>query len=308
VRAATEGADLFIPELVSARQLLEQYVDLCAAPNRNLLKVFNQAANDEGAAKLSHLLDIKSEDGFASYIQDRSVGEFIAEFAQYGVPPIENFVSAAPGMKPRQYAVASAPRTKRGMLDLYVAEHKFGPEKRREGLCSSFLRTRAKRGLCLKIRDGMLDYPTDKGTPIILISSGIGIGACMSLIQHRKVYDGPFGPALLIFQFPDKKSAEMIIAELKTYEDAKVIDVIYVFTEDPDSEYKSFFDVLSHETKAVWKLWEDDRTRMYCAGNIGDISTQLNKALVDLTIKEGGLRDEEAMAYTARHTFYIHNY
>lgn len=130
----------------------------------------------------------------------------------------------------------------------------------------------------------------------------------MSLVQHRKAYDGPFGPGLLIVQYPDKKSAEMIMAELKTYEDAKVIDIIYVFTGDPDSKYKSFFDVLKEESKAIWKLWEDDRTRMYCAGDIGDVASQLNKVLVALTIKEGGLRDEEAMAYTARHTFYLHNY
>jgi cytochrome P450/NADPH-cytochrome P450 reductase len=305
VKPATDSADLIIPELVSARQLLEQYVDLCAPPTRKLLKAFEQATDEEGMAKLERLLDMKSEDGFVNYAHNRSVGEFIVEFAQYGVPAIANFLGAVPLMKPRQYAIASAPRMKRGMLDLYVAESKFGENNQREGLCSSYLRERAKREVCLQIKDGVMEYPSDKGTPLLFIAVGIGIGACMALVQHRKAYEGPFGPALLICQFPNQKAAEVIMEELKPYEDAKLLEVIYAFTEEPGSKYKSFLDVLTGEAKAIWKLWEDDRTRLYCTGNLGAFSDQLNKLLVELTINQGGLRDEEAMAYNARHTFCI---
>jgi sulfite reductase alpha subunit-like flavoprotein len=194
-------------------------------------------------------------------------------------------------------------------MDIIVAEHKFGAENARAGLCSEFLRGHAVKKVCIKIKEGFFEYPNDKATPIIMIADGIGITGCMAMLQHRKVYDGPFGPALLLFQWPDKASAEKIVAELKAFEAAKVADVVYIFTEEEDSQYKKFQDVLAHESKLIWKLWEDDRTRLYCAGGLGpDVHDEINHIMVQLTIKEAGLRDEEAMAYTARHPVYVRPY
>jgi sulfite reductase alpha subunit-like flavoprotein len=306
-RRGDESEELLIPELVSARQLFEQYLDLSTCPTRKLVKLFGECASSAGVDDVIQLLAPSNEDGFAAYMKDRTVGDFICEFTEYGVPELEDLVAACPLIKPRYYAVASAPRTKRGMLELYVGEHSFGPDNCREGLCSGFLLSGPKR-ISIAIRDGFFDYPTDKLTPIIMIAVEVGIGACMSLIQHRKVYDGSFGPALLIFQFPSRKSAEMIIKEIEQFAAPDVLEAIYVFPQDSDSRYKSYQEVLQTETKQIWRLWENPAARLYCAGNLGDAAAEIHRLLVLLTITEGGLRDEEAMAYTARHTCLVRDF
>jgi sulfite reductase alpha subunit-like flavoprotein len=309
LRTSNSDPSVFIPDQVTPRQLFEQYVDLCGPPTRSLIKVFAASVDSDVRDELHELIDRRNEQPFTKYAETHTAGDFILHYAPHGAPRLESFLSGCPLTRVRPYSIASTPKKKRGYLQIIVERHTFGENNERAGLCSGYLERIGTGRITVKIEDGPGEYPKDRGTPIVIIVVGAGIATAFSLLEFRKYNDGPFGPAVLICQFPRREHAERIREMIQPYVAAKLLDaVIWVFSDDEDAHYNSWQQALSENVATIWPIWLDDRSRAYLAGRIGDSSQDLQQILARMAMNEGGLRDEEASAWTGKHTIIIENY
>ncbi|OHS95271.1 Iron only hydrogenase large subunit, C-terminal domain containing protein [Tritrichomonas foetus] len=303
-KVKTLDSTSFIPEVVSIQQLFEQYLDLSCKPNQDILKVFEEAATDEeGKAKLNNFLDINKKEEFEDYIADKNIAEFIEEFGKYGVPELAKLITSCPKLAPRFYSIISF---KDNNIKIVSGVHRFGKDMKRKGCSSSYLIRCEGQKIAIKITEGALKYPDDPSSPLIIIAVGLGIGSCMSLLNHRKTNEGPFGPAVVIFGSENKLIFSHLENELLKYkEDGTINNLFFAHSREPDSEFKHVQDAMNANMDLLWQLWNNDSIVFYYSGKIAALEKQLKDLMVQITIKKGGLRDEEAMAYNARHTFYI---
>jgi iron-only hydrogenase group A len=248
LRRSQENNEFYIPELITTRQLFEQYIDLSCPTTRHLLKVFMQVLNDESRDQLRDLLDLANEYKFQEFTKRTSIADFLIQFAAHGCPRLESLLSGCPLIKARSFGISSTPKKHPGHLELVVEGHQ-------QNMCGRYLSSLTKGHIALKINDEGFDYPKDKGTPLILLSVGAGIGPVLGILQHRKYNAGPFGPAILIAQFPKKAMVTLIEPEVDAFAAEKVLEgVIWVFEEGDDSKYKSWMAAIPAEVRAIWPL------------------------------------------------------
>jgi sulfite reductase alpha subunit-like flavoprotein len=291
LQASQNSPDLYIPDQVTPRHLFEQYVDLSANPPRSLVKTFAGIVDLQAQSELQSILD----GDFAEFAKKRTVLDFIQKYAPHGIPRLDSILTASPFMIPRRFPVASSPKKGRGYLEFVIE----GSER---SLCYQFLNSLGKGRLAIRIEDGKLEHPKDKATPMIVIAVGIGIGPIFGLLEFRKYAEGPWGPMVVICEFKKKKHVTVIQEMLENYVHDKLISaVMWAFSEENETQYRSWKEVVLKNVSILWPVWMDDRSRVYLVGEVGDVLTPLKKLFVQMTMNEGGLRDEEAMAWTDRH-------
>jgi sulfite reductase alpha subunit-like flavoprotein len=106
-----------------------------------------------------------------------------------------------------------------------------------------------------------------------------------------------------------KSQVSQITTILDEYIQAQIlVGVIWAFSQDNGPEPKSYLDAVKNHVPELWPLWMDDRSRLYLSGKIGKSAPLLKKLFVSMTMAEGGLRDEEAMAWCDRHPFIVLNF
>jgi cytochrome P450/NADPH-cytochrome P450 reductase len=301
LRASHNDPNLYVPEHVTPRQLFEQYIDLCNRPTRSLIKVFLGTVDEKTRESLQELLDPIHADRFQGYSANHTAADFMKQYAPRGAPRLEALLSGSPLIKARRYLVASTPKKKRGYVDIIVES--------REGLCSEYLKRIGSGRITVKIEETHVDYPKEKSTAMIFVAAGIGIGQTFSLLEYRKFNEGPFGPAVLICEFQKEQHVTVIKEMIQEYVDSKLLQtVIWAFSEDDREGYRSWQEAMRKSVAIIWPVWLHDTSRVYLAGRLGETARELRNILVQMTMNEGGLRDEEASAWTNRHTIVIEDY
>lgn len=311
--------ETFVPEKISIKQLFSQYLDLSGPPNRSLLRVFLTVANKEGANRIYEMLDQKQDEKVKQYLKDINTCEFICEFSQYGIPSIEMILSGCHHTKPRQYLIASSPMRNRNIVDILVLNHKYGNNNEKSGMCTSFLERPKLRSIPIRIAKSSFELHEDVKSPVIMIAIGCGIAPMLSIIQNRGSHNGP---SLLIYGSTSQKVYKIIVEELeKEKESGCVTDILYAWSNENIFELENIRSKSSTEIEKetgdkiknailenkslIWKYWFDDRTSLYYCGIPGSLPDEIKELLLKITIGEGGLSMEEAMAINNRHQVFI---
>jgi sulfite reductase alpha subunit-like flavoprotein len=305
LRASQSSPDIFIPEHVTPRHLFEQYVDLSQPPPCALVKLFLTTVESRVQPELQELISST----LAEYQASHTTMDFILQYGPLGAPRLEALLSACALIAPRRYCAACSPKSGRGYFELVTELHKSECEPPRIGLCSAFLRANTKIQLAVKIEDGVIQPPKDKGTPFVIIGVGAGIGVAFGLMEFRKHGGGPWGDAIVICEFPRKADAVEVRKRLEEYRAANLLcGILWAFSKETGDDPKSWQEVMRKNVPTIWPVWMDDRSRVFMAGRVGDAEPELKKLLVRMTMNEGGLRDEEAMAWTNRHTIVVEDF
>ena len=297
-----------IPQKVSVRQLFTQYLDLNGAPPKALLKVFYDVADEDGKAKIDPLINGEDDKAYTQYLKDINVAEVIEEFAKHGIPSLDNLVCAIPHTLPRIFSVASAPEANRGYLELIVFDVLFGPNNKRYGLCTHFLARPDLRYLPIYCMRGIFRYPKDPSTPIIMIACGGGISPMFSLIQYRMASKEEVGPAYLFFGSKYRGAYPLLNIKLDRFVQSGIIQEAYrAFSrEGPKKKYVQ--DLILEASASVWKLWKDPKTQVFYCGPARQVPEQLKEIFLNITITEGRLSRDDAVALNNRHIWHIEEY
>ena len=295
-----QTGDPVIPQKVTVRQLFTQYLDLNCLPPHGLLCAFLEAANDEGKSILSALTDEKNPEAFNEFLKDVTSAEAILKFAKYGIPTLDVLVSAITHMGPRFYSVASAPDAHRGYLDIMVVDVVWGENNKRYGITTHFLSNPNLTRVALQCKKGVFRYPADTEAPIIMVALGSGVSPMFSLLQFRQMTDKKLGPAYLFFGAKYEGSYPLLLKKLRNFRETNVVQELFVcFSQD--SNKKHVQDLIKENASKVWELWQDHRTKFYYCGPHRGIPDELKRIMVDITMNEGWLSSEEAMAVNNRH-------
>lgn len=311
-----------IPEKVTVKQLFTQYLDLMGPPPRSIVRAFLLVANKEGGDRLTKMLDLNPDEEVRKYSRDVNTCEFICEFAKYGIPSLELILSSCTHTKARQYLIASSPMRNRNTASLLVLNHKFGVENKRRGMCTDFLERPNLRSIYVRIDKSSFELPEDGKSPIMMVAVGCGIAPMLSIIQSRGKQNGP---SILVFGSTSQKVHAQICEELeKEKKNGCLTDVLFAWSNEgivenglsdevklgSSSEIEGktgekIKEVIMENKKLIWKYWFDDRTSLYYCGIPGHLPDEIKEMLLKITIDEGGLSIEEAMAINNRHQIFV---
>jgi len=64
-------------------------------------------------------------------------------------------------------------------------------------------------------------------------------------------------------------------------------------------------DMMKQNTTKLWDLWQDHRTVFYYCGPKRGVPEDLKEIMLKMTISEGWLSREEAMAFSGRHEWMV---
>jgi sulfite reductase alpha subunit-like flavoprotein len=102
------------PPILSAKELLSQYLNLCGRPSRGFSKQrFLFATTFDARVQLRSLFEqsdgsAKKED-FERYTECRTYADVLLEFSTAALPPFEYLLSMIPTITPCLYSIASSP-------------------------------------------------------------------------------------------------------------------------------------------------------------------------------------------------------
>jgi sulfite reductase alpha subunit-like flavoprotein len=300
----TIDGDELIPGRLTLSQLFVQFLDLAGLPTRALIAAFHGAADAEGRALLAPLIDPADEWPFKAHLADTSVAETLCQFARYGVPPLDTLIPAIPRMQPRFYAISCTPEANPGHLDILVLEVLFGKDNKRRGLTTHFLISPLAKFVPLKTRKGAFRYPPDPESPIIMCALGSGLSPMLALLQHRQAIAPRIGPAILFVGTRFRDNFPLLFRKLGKFQQEGLLNEVYhaVSREGPKVYVQ---DLMKQNTERLWDLWQDHRTHFYYCGPKRGVPKDLKEIMLEITVTEGWLSREEAMAFNNRHEWII---
>ena len=152
-----------------------------------------------------------------------------------------------------------------------------------------------------------------------MVSVRCEIAPMLSMIENRS---SQHGESLLVFGSTSKIVHKNIVDKIeKEKNNGCVTDVLYAQSNDEiigndildsgseidiekETENK-IKKVILENKKLIWKYWFNDKTSLYYCGIPGCLPDEIKELLLKITIEEGGLSIEEAMAINNRHQIFI---
>jgi len=291
---SVEAVDHFstspFPSTLTAGEMLEQYLDLCARPSRGFFKqLYLFATTAESRAKLRVLFDREnpnvSQDAFELYTGTHTYVDVLCDFAKDSLPPFEYLLSMIPTICPRLYSIASSPLgAAEDQLDLLVVSNKWkdAAKQERVGLATQYLfGAEVGERVAVQIKTGILQPPANPETPVLMFGLGTGVAPFRGFLQHRQALKrngAKLGPATLYVGFRHEMNDYYLQHNYQTWIEEGVLTAVRpVFSHDSLKEWggklyfisdliaehpEDMFNALIHHDEAEGKHKSD--VHVYC--------------------------------------------
>ena len=210
------------------------------------------------------------------------------------------FVGILGKMNPRLYSIASSPDAVPGQVSLCVGAVRYtSNERKRGGVCSTFMADRIKAGDKVKVfvhTNKNFRLPEDGNTPIIMVGPGTGIAPFRAFWQQR-VADNATGPMWLFFGNPYKATDGCYEDEIAPLVESGKLKLSVAWSRD--QEYKIYVQNLMEQAgDEIWE-WLEKGAAVYMCGDANRMAKDVEKALLSIIATKGGRSEEEAAAYLA---------
>jgi sulfite reductase alpha subunit-like flavoprotein len=93
--------------------------------------------------------------------------------------------------------------------------------------------------------------------------------------------------------------------KLESYKQSGILQELYFAWSSPPETKKHIHQILKENQSAVWTLWENPKTQMFYCGPSRGVIDHVREVMYDITVNEGWLAREEAMAFSSRHVWNI---
>jgi sulfite reductase alpha subunit-like flavoprotein len=155
---------------------------------------------------------------------------------------------------------------------------------------------------------GVYKYPAEAGTPVLMVAVGGGISVMFSLIQYRMATKDKLGPAYLFFAARYRGAYPLLLRKLDKFLETGVIQGLFTAFSGDGPKKLHMQDLLKQSSSQLWELWQDSRTQLFYCGPQRGLPDDIREILVQITINEGFLAMEEAMAVSGRHVMNFETY
>jgi len=214
------------------------------------------------------------------------------------LPPNE-FVRLLRNLQPRLYSIASSPIVHPDQVHLTVGAVRYeAQERRRKGVCSTFLAERALAAgqvgvyLC---HNRVFKLPADGARPIIMVGPGAGIAPFRAFLHERRAA-GAIGRNWLFFG--DQRAAHDFLYrdELEPMlSDGFLHRLDTAFSRDQTN--KIYVQDRMRENSRQLFRWLEQGAYFYVCGDASRMAKDVNTTLLEIIQKEGGFDLEASYAY-----------
>ena len=211
----------------------------------------------------------------------------------------EAFVEALEPLQPRLYSISSSPRHEPGQLTLTVdsVRYRLG-QRNRAGVASTFLSDRIEAGESLSVyiqKAHGFGLPQDTTKPIIMVGPGTGIAPFRAFLQERAASQAP-GKNWLFFGHQHLATDFFYRDELNAMQDAGTLQRL-TLAWSRDGKDKIYVQDRMRETGAELWAWLQEGAYFYVCGDAKRMAKDVERAMVDVAVTEGGLSVDAAVAY-----------
>ena len=198
---------------------------------------------------------------------------------------------------PRLYSISSSPKVNDTEVHLTVSRHRFQKEgEELYGLCSSFLGDlETGTELIFHIHHNRAFKLPDGGRDIIMIGPGTGIAPFRSFLQERDV-TGATGRNWFFFGEQHFQTDFLYQSEIQQYHATGLLQKVSLAFSRDQAE-KIYVQHRLEEESREFFTWIQGGAAVYVSGTRHPMSDDVEKTLLDVIAREGGLSEEGAVAY-----------
>lgn len=269
--------------------VLLQKAELSVLTRDVLQKYYDFTKND----KLKALLDDPKV--LQAYTYGRDVADLFVDFPA-DVPP-QYFADFLRKMPARAYSIASSLAAHEDEVHLTVGAVRYNFRgRKKEGVASSFLADRVSTGEKVKVfveKNEFFKLPKDPSTDIIMVGPGTGIAPFRAFVEER-AETGATGKNWLFFGNPNFTTDFLYQTEWQQYLKKGVLDRLdLAFSRDQKNKIY-VQDRLLQKSKGIFERLQNGAF-FYVCGDKNRMAKDVEEALVQIAIKEGGFSEEKAV-------------
>ena len=253
----------------------------------------NRAAD---AQEASHLKQILADD---SLPDGDEVLDLLRQFPSARPEPYE-FVTALNPLQPRLYSISSSLKAHPEQVHLTVGIVRFLNKRQRQckGVCSTFFAERMKPGLkvrCFVHESHGFGVPSNPDAPMIMVGPGTGIAPFRAFLAERHAA-GAKGKNWLFFGDQQKQYDYLYEQEMEQYrQEGFLTRLDLAFSRDQKEKVYVQNRMLDNAAE-LWK-WLQEGAHFYVCGDAKRMATDVDNALKQIAVDQGGMTPEAAKAY-----------
>jgi len=232
-----------------------------------------------------------------AYLDQRQIVDVLKAFP--GAISAAAFITCFRHLMPRQYSIASSALHDASILHLTVGQVLYRQDAElRKGAGSVYLGYRVQVGdqvPVFTIPNPNFRLPEDDAAPVIMIGPGTGIAPFRAFLQERAARAAR-GRNWLFFGNPHRASDYLYESELEGWRNNGVLTRLDLAFSRDQADKRYVQHCLLEQSSEVFR-WLEDGASLYVCGDARRMAEDVQKALLDIIAREGGLDANAARQY-----------
>ncbi|KAJ8379615.1 hypothetical protein SKAU_G00003930 [Synaphobranchus kaupii] len=299
--AEGETVPAHLPQPCTLGYLLESFLDIGCVPRRSFFELLSCfATNELETEKLTEFCSAEGQDELFTYCNRprRTAVEVLVDFPHTTADiTVDYLLDLFPEIQPRSFSIASSLLAYPNRIHILIAvvQYKTILKKPRKGLCSTWLAsldpTQGEVCVPLWTKKGIMSFPRDMSSVVIMVGPGTGVAPFRSALQERTA-QGKTGNVLF---FGCRSSSKDFYCQ-RDWEEMERAGQLTLFTAfSRDQEDKVYVQHRVKEQAALlWDLITNRNGHFYIAGNSKQMPAAVCDALKEVFQSEGGLSATQA--------------
>ena len=250
IKNIKENLNLPLPEGITVKEALSEYIDLSCQINKNILnKLLIYLTDVNQKNKISEIINTEKKlEEFIS--KNYNISDFIKEFDSLQLS-LQDLCDIFPPIHPRYYTCCSSYNENNNLLEVIITLVSWlNPYKeKRYGITSNYFnelylsKTFNKKDeyVNVLIKDSEFKFPENLENPMLMLCTGSGIAPFISILKEinfiKKNKKEINTEIYLIFGTMNKKNDFIFEKELEEYKNNKIIKEYYTaFSRDQDKK------------------------------------------------------------------------
>eukprot|EP00437_Effrenium_voratum_P033959 CAMPEP_0181476616 /NCGR_PEP_ID=MMETSP1110-20121109/41797_1 /TAXON_ID=174948 /ORGANISM="Symbiodinium sp., Strain CCMP421" /LENGTH=1846 /DNA_ID=CAMNT_0023601901 /DNA_START=106 /DNA_END=5646 /DNA_ORIENTATION=- len=307
LRPVDSNRSVPLPEVITARTLLTQVLDIAGWPKRRFYEMLKLSATDEKEKEeLQRLCSKEGKQDYQAYAAESyTYAELLQKFPSCQVN-IGHLLDYVPDIKPRLYSIASSSRMRGDdECHLCIIRNDWTATSGRQltglstrWLCEDMHPEAGSIGVHACVHPSAVSLPEKHTTPMLMVALGTGIAPMRAFIEERASAkrDGEeCGPMALFFGARNRQEYSYE-AEFDAYQKEGVLTDIHLALSREQKEKIYVTHRLQQQKQLVYDLIHQKEGNLYLCGPGGNVPPQVRQAVID-AIVDGGHSADYAEKY-----------
>ncbi|MDZ7878604.1 MAG: assimilatory sulfite reductase (NADPH) flavoprotein subunit [Saprospiraceae bacterium] len=258
--------------------------------NRDVLNRYFELTKNDALKQI-----ISDPKAIQNYVYGRDIVDLVTEFPTEMTP--QYLADILRKMPSRAYSIASSLEAHPEEVHLTVGAVRYSANgRKKEGVASTFLADRTDETVKVFIeKNEFFKLPKDHKTDIIMVGPGTGIAPFRAFVEERAETNAA-GKNWLIFGNPHFETDFLYQTEWQQYLKKGVLSRLDVAFSRDQAEKIYVQHRILQKSKQIFD-WLENGAMFYVCGDKTRMASDVERALVAVAEKEGGLSNEKAIEY-----------